>query len=215
MTDDERRLRARKLRRLRLSRIDLVPRGANPLSSISFFKAEVPVVKRKPLAQQAAELTRRVAKMDRELSRRRRRAEPDSEGVSEDLEPQWHVELEAAANALVMKVAGTSEQLTKPQAKVAIFDVRPDLKAKAMADLHPVAKAEPHPAAEFLRKRREAAGISQATLAKRAGLASQQVVSALEHGTQPSFESFSKAAQALGVTYDQLVEAGFFRGGSS
>jgi len=97
---------------------------------------------------------------------------------------------------------------------VAIFDARPDLREKASADLHPVAKAEPHPAAEFIRLRREAAGMSQAALAKSAGLGSQQVVSTLEKGTQPTFESFSKACQALGIGYQELIDAGFFRGGA-
>lgn len=68
----------------------------------------------------------------------------------------------------------------------------------------------PDPAGQFLKTKREAAGVTQEQVAKAAGV-TQQAVSQIEAGSRPSWDVFSRSCEALNVTTDELVEEGLLR----
>jgi len=195
MTDDERRRRARKLRRLRLNRIDLVPSGANPLASISFFKHDT--------TGEVAELKRRIAKAERQTEKLKRVDEPESAG--------WYSQLEDLARERVAKT-----KLTPAQARVEVFHQHPEL--QAARDAEGRRKYErpdlqrPDKVAVFLAKKRRELGLSQEAVAKSADI-SQAALSKLESGDTetPTLRTFSRLYSALGLTLEDVQKAGIFR----
>jgi len=196
--DDERRLRARRLRRLRLSRIDLVGAGANPLSTISFFKHD-----------EVAELKRRIVKAERQTEKLKRVAEPESAG--------WYNQLEDLARERLAKTA--TGKLTPAQARVQIMGERPDLQqareAERVAKLEkigPLPKPRPNKVAAFLAEKRRESGLSQETVAKSADI-SQAALSKIESGATetPTLKTFSRLYSALGLTLEDVQKAGIFR----
>ena len=198
MTDEERRRRARKLRGLRLSRIDLVGAGSNPLSNISFFKHDT--------TGEVAELKRRIAKAERQTEKLKRVGEPEP--------VDWYGELEKLARERVAKTA--AGKLTLAQARVAIFHQRPDL--QAARDAEGRRKYErpdlrrPDKVAAFLAKKRRELGVSQETVAKSAGI-TQPALSKIESGDTetPTFTTFSRLYSALGLTIEEIQKAGILR----
>lgn len=193
MSPDSLRDRVRKLRDLKLSSVDLVPKGSNPGARIMLFKQEE--ADQLSISDEAlgARGYRRVVK----------------KSAHERADEAYGLVKEFARD-LVVK----GEYPTAEIAAVAILDADPDIRKEVYAveieqqETRERANRRPSKRGEYVSVARKERGLTQAQLAGHAGL-DQTTISKLESGEiqDLTFENFSRVLAALDTDFVTLQKA--------
>ena len=123
------------------------------------------------------------------------------------------------ANISLIKIDEEEEEMGKTEQAIAksadrtltLEKRRKAYQAERAAEDAPRIPKRPDPSGEFLKRKREETGRTQADVAKSADLPTS-TYNDMECGSRPSWSAFSNACSALEVTTDELIAAGFLRG---
>lgn len=177
--------RLRRLTKLRLSRVDLVPAGANPGARIELYKRDESDNQEEPMRNDEAAELLKTARELREAATALRKAALAGE-------PEPGPEPSSADRSLPLEKRRELYIAERQAEHAERFPPRAD------------------PAGEFLKRKREELGLTQETVAKAANI-SQPTLSGIENGSRPLYDTFYEVCKSLGVTYDELKAAGIFR----